>query len=92
MTERATFAQLTDAELAEACLSSWEQLGRVLRRLERAEVERLLRWEYTHRRNAAILKRLHQRFTRLRSMDEWHAIAADLRSSIAGEQVIWPWR
>lgn len=83
MSPRATFAQLTDAELAEACLSSWEQLGRVLRRLERAEVERLLRWEFNHRRNQAIMKRLHQRFTRLRAIDEWHDLETDLRSTVA---------
>jgi hypothetical protein len=69
------FSGLSTAELAEAVSSHWAHLTRMLPSLEEADVHRLLCWELANRRNLAILKRLHQRWTRLRAQREWAGIS-----------------
>jgi hypothetical protein len=44
----------------------WAQLNAVLPVLNESEVRTLLAWELSHRRNSAIIKRLHQRLSALR--------------------------
>lgn len=64
------FSELTDADLAEAVMPHWKQLGTVLPQLGERDVHRLLCWELANRRNRAILVRLFQRWTRLRAIRE----------------------
>lgn len=71
------FALLTTAELAEAVAPHWQQLTAMLPSLGETEVHRLLCWELAHRRNRAILVRLHQRWTRLRAARERAAMLKD---------------
>lgn len=68
--KRASFADLSVQELAEAITPHWGHLTRVLKQLGEADVHRLLCYELANRRNKAILVRLHQRWSRLRSERE----------------------
>lgn len=81
----ASLAQLSDPELAEACLAHWAHLGEVLPRLAEPEVRRLLAWELGHRRNPAIVLRLHQRWARLRTHREQEKLQWALRTGSVWE-------
>lgn len=63
-------SELGDADLAEAAMPHWKQLGVVLPNLGERDVHRLLCWELANRRNKSILVRLHQRWTALRAARE----------------------
>ena len=71
---RAEFSDLSTEELAEAIMPHWQHLTVMLPSLGEVEVHRLICWELANRRNKAILKRLHQRWTRLRAEREREAM------------------
>jgi hypothetical protein len=70
----ASFADLSLDELAEAVSPHWQHLTQVLPSLGEADVHRLICWELANRRNKAILKRLHQRYCKLRMEREREAM------------------
>jgi hypothetical protein len=47
--------------------------------MDEPEVKRLLEWEMANQRRLSIVKRLHQRFTRLRAARERAELMARLR-------------
>ena len=72
------FSGLNTAQLAEAALSHWAQLNSVLPVLDEKQVESLLVWELYHRRNPAIVRRLHQRVSSLRTAREREWLLASI--------------
>lgn len=77
-TDSNSFSGLNTAQLAEAALSHWAQLNSVLPALNEKQVEVLLVWELYHRRNPAIIRRLHQRFSTLRTAREREWLLASI--------------
>lgn len=75
-----SFSGLSVAQLAEAALSHWAQLNAVLPALNEKQVASLLVWELSHRKNLAIVRRLHQRFSALRTAREREWLLTSLKN------------
>ena len=57
----------------------WRSLASAMSPMDEQEVKRLLEWELANQRRLSIVKRLHQRFTRLRAARERAELMARLR-------------
>lgn len=74
MKERGNFALVDDGQLAEIVLGGWHTINPILMQLTRGQIAKLILVELRGKRRVVILKRLHQRFCRVRAMEEEIAV------------------